>query len=148
MSDTPFQSKDERSKAEELFEFLRSLPTNRLVAHDEEGLPFRLDENSSTVAAVCKRLEREQQRTLASVKGVGYKIVAGVEHVEVASRRLRRSQKAARRTWKCAVAVSHDEMSAAEHMRADEVLFRTAELKRMADKTSRRMSPEDILAAQ
>jgi hypothetical protein len=143
-----FQPKDERSKAVDLYEAVSPMPTNRVIAHDEEGLPCRLDENSSTVATVSNWMERDQQRTLESVKGVGYKIVAGPDHVVAARRRLRRAQKGARRAYKSASTVDRSEMDPVDRMRADEVMFQTAAFQRAANQTSRRMSPKDILAAQ
>lgn len=144
---TPFETLNELSFAEQLYQVLRGLPTGTEVAHDDPRMPFVLREKSSAVQSVCKRMEREQKRTLASVRGVGYKIVAGVEHVEIAARHLRSSQKRARRSRKCAVAVDRRELDVVAQMRADDVLFRAAAMARAADATSRRLSPQQILAS-
>jgi hypothetical protein len=143
---TPFAPVNELSYAEQLYRALRELPTGRIIAHDDQGLPFRLSERPNAVQSACRRMEREQQRTLASIRGVGYKIVAGAEHVEIASRHLRSSQKRARRAQKCATAIDRREMDAVEQMRADDIVFRAAAMARAANATSQRLSPEEILS--
>lgn len=146
MSLPPFQPAGELSYAEQLYQHIRDFPTGRVISHDEDGLPFLLNEKSSAVASVCKRMEREQKRTLVSIKGVGYKLVAGAEHVQAAAHRRRCASKAMRRAHKCVLAVDRREMSAVDQIEHDGELFRLQMLSSVVEATRGRTTPEQLLA--
>lgn len=113
-----FEPKQGISQVELTFQALADMPTGAIVPHSE--LPFP----NVAQAHVRKVMEREQGRSLMTVRGEGWKIIAGAEQVSVAARDRRRSIRAAGRGLHSIQTVDRRELSAEEQLRADQELIR------------------------
>jgi len=137
---SPFTSKNEKSYPDMFWELVRDLPTNSIIAHNDPRLDFAITDHYQVVKHIARRMEKEQRRTLASIRGEGYKIVAGVDQTALARRDLRGAQKKARRAGHRASTIDTREMTGAEQQEAAEMLTRTDFLVRAADHSSRKIS--------
>lgn len=144
----PFTPINEKSRADMLEEHIKDLPTGSVLRYDDLTLPFSLAEQRGAVATVTKRLEKKQRRTLANVSGIGYKIVAGPDHVIQTNGFLRKTIKGARRTQHSAVAVDSTEMSGVEQARLVELQLRVAFLAKAAAAASKTAEAAAVTAKE
>jgi len=144
MSPAPFQPVNEKSYADMLEEYVQPLPTETVLRYDDFNLPIDLQDPSQrqAVYVVQKRLEKDQNRTLVSVPGVGYKLVAGKDHLTVAKNLVRRAYRKSKRAVHSAKYIDQREMSGVEQMEAAETLMR-ADI--MARAGSSKITPKQVV---
>ena len=79
----PFEPLDEVSRATKAYDYLSGLPVGFTADFDTLGDVIDADDRMAVYAAVndaMKRLEANDHRTVANVRGVGYRIVTASEH--------------------------------------------------------------------
>lgn len=144
----PFTAQDPSgiSKVELAFRALRDRPTGEVIAYSD--LPY---EGRVSQLKVRRLMEREQKRSIVTVREngvcVGWKLVAGSEHVDVVERDRRRSLRWAGRALHSAETVDRRELSAGEQLRADaQLISATTAYHALRGIASRRLGVEDVRA--
>lgn len=127
------------SKREVVYNAIGARETDTVIRYDE--MPFERDVLTGMRTSVAKLMEREQSRTLVCVPGEGWKIVAGLAHVNQATRTRKQATRRAGRAVHLAESVDRRELSGDDQRRADAELIsaRTAYglLRGLASKVSK-----------
>jgi len=72
------------------------------------------------VYQACKRLERDNQRTIENVQNVGYRVVHAREHGTLAGKHLERAHRQVRRGARRLAATRRDELTREDRQRLDD----------------------------
>jgi hypothetical protein len=133
------------SRHEVIFRAIKDRPTGTIIPYHE--LPYDRLITIGLRTSVAKIMEREQQRTVVCVRGEGWRIVAGSEHVDTAVRARRRSTRLMGRAVQLAQTVNRKELSGDDQVRADAELIRTTTAYSMQrGLASRRLGIADVRA--
>ena len=138
----PFEATNGISRVDQLFRAVRDIPTGTLVPYRD--LPYDRPTLHQLKDKVAKRMEAEQQRTLASERDQGWRIVAGIAHVDLADRDRRLSVRRMKRALTRSSTVDYRELSGQERQRADDVHIRIAVAHQQIRSSGRKLGLEDI----
>lgn len=127
---------------DEITERLNShrLNVDDVITYDElqswigKGVEFR----GPTLKA-AEALRRDHQRSLQNVRGVGYKVIAGVEHVKQTKRQKRKASKALERSHRSMLMVDRRLLDMDQSAKLDLTLAATAALVGWAKETDSRV---------
>lgn len=83
MTMTPFEPKGDVAEWRMVYDHLRKLKPGDIVTAEqlEEILGRPLGQNRSPIYRATRELEENNSRTIATVRGVGYRVVAASEHL-------------------------------------------------------------------
>ena len=140
-----FKPHGTKSYAEMFTELVWDLPTGSVISFDDPRLSFSIRDQRHVIRSVSMRLERDQSRTLAPVRGVGYKIVSGSEHEDQAWRDAKRTRRSARRFVHRASTIDKREMTGAEQLRNAELIAKQDFYQKIANDSNRKRSPESVI---
>jgi len=130
------------SRLDTAWRVFRDLPDESLVLF--EDMPFDKEIMYAIREQLAKRLEREQQRTLLSVRGEGWRLVRGIAQVALADRRRRLAGRQVRRARHLIETTDRSEMSAFERERTDDLTIRLARFDSQAWRSGRAIGMDEI----
>jgi len=139
---SPFEPKGDRSEATLLYELFASRDYGSLISYDELtdalGRDLRAGQRGPVYAARV-RLEKNDDKTLALERCVGYRIARPDEHVGLAQGRRKRARKQLSRGLLTLRSTPRDRLDAESLARLDEIEGRMADLEYMARNDRRRV---------
>jgi hypothetical protein len=141
-----FVTAEGASRLDRAFDAFRDLPTDTTVPWQDMPLAYR--DMCSIKRSLQTRMQEEQRRTLKSVRGVGWRIVAGIEHVELAEGDRRRTVRMSGHALKRVSTADRREMTGEQQQRADDTLIRITALRSAALGSGRRLGLDAVVRYQ
>lgn len=95
-----FEPRGEQARWRTVYDLLKKTPTGGIVTYEHLGETLRLDPDGErnaiqkAVHRAAKEHEQEDKRALDAVPGQGYRIVQATEHLTLAKRQQRKSNRA------------------------------------------------------
>jgi hypothetical protein len=88
-----FKTKGEKAYWEMLLDYLRDKPVGTIIAYDElsKVIDQNIEDNRSSVYKARKKLLEETDHYLAIERGVGYKIIEGMDIMDISKGRHKRA---------------------------------------------------------
>lgn len=143
----PFQTHVEgKSYVDLLVDYLSDKPVGYELRYDDPELPFDIKQHRHAVIKARVRMESSRKMTLMAVRGVGYRIVSGIQHVRLAASDGRSGARKIRKALKRAKNADEREMNHIEKLERDTEILKLVDQKRAVDEASyKRMSAQDVI---